>query len=68
MITITFSGFTVLYVYFSIILLYNERVLRSPIALAYALALHYAISLLAITLIATDKISFFDFDLGGELL
>ena len=68
MITLTFTDFTLLYVYFSVILLYNERVLRSPIALAYALALHYAISLLALTLLASDKISFFDYDLGGELL
>ena len=68
MITLTITDFTLLYIYFSVILLCNDTVRRSPIALAYALALHYAISLLALTLLASDKISLFDYDLGGELL
>ena len=66
MVTLTITDFTLLYIYFSVILLCNDTVRRSPIALAYALALHYAISLLALTILPSDKISFFDYDLGGS--
>ena len=68
MITLTFTHIVLYYIYFSVILLCNDRVRRSPIAMAYALAFHYVISLLTLTLLATDKIFVFDFDLGGELL
>jgi len=68
MVTLTITDFTLLYIYFSVILLCNDTVRRSPIALAYALAFHYAISLLALTLLLSDKIFLFDYDLGGELL
>ena len=68
MITLTFTHIVLYYVYFSVILLCNDRVRRSPILMASALALHYAISLLALTLLATDKIFVIDYDLGGELL
>ena len=49
-------------------LLSNDTVRRLPHTLAYANAFHYAISLLALTLLGFDKISLFDYDLGGELL
>ena len=68
MITLTFTHIVLYYVYFSVILLCNDRVRRSPILMAYALAFHYVISLLTLTLLATDKIFVFDYDLGGELL
>ena len=68
MITFTTTHFILFYIYFSVMLLCNDTVRRSPRALAYALALHYAISLLALALLGSDKISLFDYDLGGELL
>jgi len=68
MVTLTITHFTLMYVYFSVILLCNDRVRRSPIAMAQALAIHYAISLLALTLLLSDKIFLYELDLGGELL
>ena len=68
MVTLTITHFTLLYIYFSVILLCNDTVRRSPIAFAYALAFDYAISLLALTLLLSDKIFLYDLDLGGELL
>ena len=68
MVTLTITHFTLMYIYFSVILLCNDRVRRSPIAMAQALAIHYAISLLALTLLLSDKIFLYDLDLGGELL
>ena len=55
-----------MYVYFSVILLCNDRVRRPPIAMAQALAIHYAISLLALTLLLSDKIFLYELDLGGS--
>ena len=68
MITFTTTHFILFYIYFSVMLLSNDTVRRLPHTLAYANALHYAISLLALTLLGFDKISLFDYDLGGELL
>ena len=68
MVTLTITHFTLMYVYFSVILLCNDRVRRSPIAMAQALAIHYAISLLALTLLLSDKIFLYELDLGGELV
>ena len=68
MITFTFTHFTLFYMYFSVIILSNNTVRTLPDRLAYANAIHYAISLLALTSLGFDKISLFDYDLGGELL
>ena len=68
MITFTFTHFILFYIYFLVMLLSNDTVRRLPHTLAYANALHYAISLLALTLLGFDKISLFDYDLGGEFL
>ena len=66
MITFTTTHFILFYIYFSVMLLSNDTVRRLPHTLAYANALHYAISLLALTLLGFDKISLFDYDLGGS--
>ena len=68
MITCTFTHFTLFYIYFSVIILSNDSVRTLPHTLAYANALHYTISLLALTSLGFDKISLFDYDLGAELL
>ena len=68
MVTLTITHFTLLYIYFSVILLCNDTVRRSPIVFAYALAFHYAISLLALTLLLSDKIFLYDLDLGGGVV
>ena len=53
---------------FSVMILSNDTVRTLPHTLAYANAIHYAIALLALTSLGIDKISLFDYDLGGELL
>ena len=68
MITFTFTHFTLFYIFFSVAIYSNDTLHTVPHRLAYANAIHYAISLLALTSLGFDKISLFDYDLGGELL
>ena len=68
MITFTFTHFTLFYIFFSVAIYSNDTLRTVPHTLAYANAIHYAISLLALASLGFDKISLFDYDLGGELL
>ena len=68
MITFTFTHFTLFYIFFSVAIYSNDTLRTLPHTLAYANAIHYAISLLALTSLGFDKISLYDYDLGGELL
>ena len=66
MITFTFTHFTIFYIFFSVAIYSNDTLRTLPHTLAYANAIHYAISLLALTSLGFDKISLFDYDLGGS--
>ena len=68
MITFTFTHFTLFYIFFSVAIYSNDTLHTLPHRLAYANAIHYAISLLALTSLGFDKISLFDYNLRGELL
>ena len=68
MITFTFTHFTLFYIFFSVAIYSNDTLSTLPHILAYANAIHYAIPLLALTSLGFDKISLYDYDLGGELL
>ena len=64
----TFTYFTIFYILLSFTIYSNDTLRTVPHTLAYANAIHYAISLLALTSLGFDKISLYDYDLGGELL
>ena len=49
MITFTFTHFTLFYIFFSVAIYSNDTVRTLPDRLAYANAIHYTISLLALT-------------------
>ena len=68
MITFTFTHFTLFYIFFSVAIYSNDTLHTVPHRLAYANAKHYAISLLALTSLGFDKISLFDYDLGGGVV
>ena len=63
---ITFTHFTLFYIFFSVAIFSNDTLRTVPHTLAYANAIHYAISLLALTSLGFDKISLYDYDLGGS--
>ena len=66
MITFTFTHFTLFYIFFSVAIYSNDTLRTLPHTLAYANTIHYAISLLALTSLGFDKISLYDYDLGGR--
>ena len=68
MITFTFTHFTLFYIFFSVAIYSNDTLRTVPHRLAYANAIHYTISLLALTSLGFDKISLFDYDLGGGVV
>ena len=68
MITFTFTHFTLFYIFFSVAIYSNDTLRTLPDRLAYANAIHYAISLLALTSLGFHKISLFDYDLGGGVV